>query len=452
MLTAYAQKAPTASLSRSVSDVSTATSGEKKKPVIKEEKKVEEKPRAFKRPRRVDGGMKPPPPAKPKMFALLDLDGTLFHMMADHELPGNIGDVTEGVVALPDGAMRRLVERQNELADALLKLDTDEETKHVMAVRRGTRNLLATLRGAGVDTRVVTANLLGDTAVETLADVENTDINEKEGPRGWSGDPAIAVTVVVDRSPGSKKLPVDVVESLRASPRTKVVILDDNPTAWHSTAKEYIWQVPQFDTRRPLTRSELDDELQLLDRFAKRCATFFGVRPKQEEPPSITMPPPPPPPPPKPEPPKPAASSSKSKSQPPRRKPPSSSSSEPPVSLAPTRRSQRGAAKKSYAEDDDDDDDFFGDDLDVLDEDDDDDDDDPEWDDVCVASRTFSSSSHVLSSNPCATGNTRERSANKRRRSQIDDDDDMDEDDDLVDDDDEEHDDEEVLEFGTLPS
>lgn len=102
-----------------------------------------------------------------------------------------------------------------------------------------------------------------------------------EKPRGWSGSPVIRVTVVVDRAPGSKRLPEDVVEALRTDPKgTRVVILDDNPTAWEARAREHIWIVPQFDVRRPLTRVELDDELGLLERISERCKRYFS--PKQQ--------------------------------------------------------------------------------------------------------------------------------------------------------------------------
>ncbi|KAJ8609131.1 hypothetical protein CTAYLR_006079 [Chrysophaeum taylorii] len=260
------------------------------------------KPRAFKRARRVDstgedklreknapplGG---PTSRLPQQFALLDLDGTLFHMMPEGELPGNIGNVTEAVVPLPDGAMRKLMKKPSDSSAPAPPCPNDEllDTRHLMAVRRGTRQLLAGLRASGVDVRVITANLLGDVAVESLVVREDAevavegakaalDVSEKSlSPRGWSGKPAIRVTVVVDRAPGSKRLPDDVVDALRNDPKgTRVVILDDNPTAWEARAREHIWIVPQFDVRRPLTRSELDDELGLLDRISDRCRRFF---------------------------------------------------------------------------------------------------------------------------------------------------------------------------------
>lgn len=222
--------------------------------------KIDEKPRAFKRARRVDAKR----PTK-QLFALLDLDGTVFHMMPEAELPGNIEHVTEAVVPLPAGAMRKLVAK-------------DDETRHLMAVRKGTRGLLASLRGAGVEVRVVTANLLGDAAVEALVVREQADIAaDTTLGRGWSGEPTIAVTVVVDRTPGSKKLPDDIVEALRVDPNgTRVAILDDNPTAWEARARDFIWQIPQFCVRKPLTRAELDDELTLLDKIADKCKRFFS--------------------------------------------------------------------------------------------------------------------------------------------------------------------------------
>lgn len=230
--------------------------------------KIDEKPRAFKRARRVDAQR----PTK-QLFALLDLDGTVFHMMPEAELPGNIEHVTEAVVPLPAGAMRKLVAK-------------DDETRHLMAVRKGTRGLLASLRAAGVEVRVVTANLLGDAAVEALVVREQADIAaDTTLGRGWSGEPTIAVTVVVDRTPGSKKLPDDIVEALRVDPNgTRVAILDDNPTAWEARARDFIWQIPQFCVRKPLTRAELDDELTLLDKIADKCKRFFSESPPKGKP------------------------------------------------------------------------------------------------------------------------------------------------------------------------
>lgn len=261
-------------------------------------------------------------PTEKRLFALLDLDGTLFHMMPESELPGNIGHVTEAVVPLPDGAMRRLIQQQKKSPQGLLVtslpstttavVDDDsallEEARHLMAVRRGTRQLLASLRQSGVELRVVTANLLGDAAVGALVDREDADVaastaaaaaaaaeseprnddlaagNDGDAivppppARGWSGSPVVRVTVVVDRAPGSKRLPEDVAEALRNDPKgTKVVILDDNPTAWEARAKQHIWIVPQFDVRRPLTRAEFDDELGLLERISARCKRFFAA-------------------------------------------------------------------------------------------------------------------------------------------------------------------------------
>jgi hypothetical protein len=125
--------------------------------------------RSFKRARRIDSskdGAAPATPAgaaarapeaakPPKLYALLDLDGTLFHMMPEGEIPGNISMLSELVVPLPDGAMRRLIEQQQaqqpQLADTAKMIDA----QHIMAVRRGTRALLANLRAANVDVRML---------------------------------------------------------------------------------------------------------------------------------------------------------------------------------------------------------------------------------------------------------------------------------------------------------
>mmetsp|Transcript_5420 Transcript_5420/g.7974 ORF Transcript_5420/g.7974 Transcript_5420/m.7974 type:complete len:564 (+) Transcript_5420:67-1758(+) len=271
-----------------------------------EAKSLAEK-RSFKRARRLDAGRpRPSNRGKSKMYALLDLDGTLFHMMPDRELPGNVIHVTEAVVPLPEGAMQQLVAKrtQNKCKTAaenevLARIDVDDQTRHVMAVRRGTHRLLASLRAAKVDVRVVTANLLGDVAVKALTDREDADIAaqvatqaqnylqqaqnidlSQEILKGWTGAPDVGVTVVVDRSPGAKRLPDDIVDALRDDPRhTKLVILDDNPTAWEARAIDFIWLVPQFDVRKPLTRTQLDEELSLLDGFSDRCINFFSPQP-----------------------------------------------------------------------------------------------------------------------------------------------------------------------------
>lgn len=359
-------------------------------------------------------------PTEKRLFALLDLDGTLFHMMPEAELPGNIGHVTEAVVPLPDGAMRRLMQQKKTPQGLLLTSlpstttsagDDDspvlEEARHLMAVRRGTRQLLASLRQSGVELRVVTANLLGDAAVDALVDRENAEVaastaaaaaaasevergtleeNDRNGvppapfppppARGWSGSPVVRVTVVVDRAPGSKRLPDDVVEALRTDPKgTKVVILDDNPTAWEARAKQHIWIVPQFDVRRPLTRAEFDDELGLLERISARCKRFFATQPAVPAVPAPTaVPAPAPAAPPKisspPQPPPPAPSAPQTQRR--RRE-------------TRTRRASRDgdgsnmAPSRRGGDDDDDDEDWKG--------DDDEDEDDPDWEREVMASR-----------------------------------------------------------------
>ena len=144
-----------------------------------------------------------------------------------------------------------------------------------MAVRRGTRWLLASLRATGAKVRVVTANLMGVEAVRALAASEAEFGREKR--KGWTE--IEDVTVVVDRAPGTKKLPDDVVRALKASTDSRCVILDDNPTAWEATAAKHVWVVPQFDVRRPMSKAELHDELQLLPRISDKCAHHFAVRP-----------------------------------------------------------------------------------------------------------------------------------------------------------------------------
>ena len=95
----------------------------------------------------------------------------------------------------------------------------------------------------------MTANLLGKEAVAALA----ADEAARAGaPQGWRG--ALPVTVVADRREGSKRLPPDVAAALRSDARTRCVILDDNPTAWETSAKSYVWVAPQFDVFRPLSQ------------------------------------------------------------------------------------------------------------------------------------------------------------------------------------------------------
>ena len=73
------------------------------------------------------------------------------------EVPGNSEHVTEAVVPLPAGARRKLVAK-------------DDETRHLMAVRKGTRGLLASLWGAGVEVRAE-AGRLDDHRADALAAV-----------------------------------------------------------------------------------------------------------------------------------------------------------------------------------------------------------------------------------------------------------------------------------------
>ncbi|KAH8049833.1 hypothetical protein JL720_15507 [Aureococcus anophagefferens] len=151
-----------------------------------------------KRARRVDSiRALIPAPEPAKLFALLDLDGTLFHMMPEGELPGGLDVICEGVVPVdgPDGP------------------------RQVMAVRRGARKLLCDLHAAGAVVRVVTANLIGVEAIAALA------ASEADGaePRGWAR--VAHVEVVRDRAAGScagsKKLPADVAAALRAGNGSK---------------------------------------------------------------------------------------------------------------------------------------------------------------------------------------------------------------------------------------
>ena len=245
--------------------------------------------RRFKRARRVDSRVCEAARRTAPLFALLDLDGTLFHMLPEQDLPGNLDVITEGVVPLPDAAMETFV-ASNGTAGAA------PTPRHAMAVRRGTRALLAALRDAGAAVRIVTANLLGAEAVRALAareddealsfarDVDQLDRGEAPvsvprppGPRGWSGLPKIDVDVVVDRRPGSKRLPDDVARALRDDPdAARVLILDDNPTAWEPRAKPHVWVLPHFDVRRPLGPQDLAHELRLLPAIADRATAFLA--------------------------------------------------------------------------------------------------------------------------------------------------------------------------------
>ena len=131
------------------------------------------------------------------------------------------------------------------------------------------------MRACGATVRVVTANLMGVEAVAALAAHEAaTEASTGDALQGWRG--ALDVTVVVDRAPGSKRLPDDVAAALRAQRTARCVILDDNPTAWAAPAKPHVWVVPQFDVRRPLTSQELHAELRLLPSISERCRAFFA--------------------------------------------------------------------------------------------------------------------------------------------------------------------------------
>ena len=215
--------------------------------------------KAYKRARRVDAGAGAP--HQRRLFALLDLDGTLFHMLPEAEVPTNLEAICEGVVPL----------------DAPVPGPAAAATpaRHVLCVRKGTRALLAALRACGATVRVVTANLMGVEAVAALAAHEAaTEASTGDALQGWRG--ALDVTVVVDRAPGSKRLPDDVAAALRAQRTARCVILDDNPTAWAAPAKPHVWVVPQFDVRRPLTSQELHAELRLLPSISERCRAFFA--------------------------------------------------------------------------------------------------------------------------------------------------------------------------------
>jgi hypothetical protein len=116
---------------------------------------------------------------------------------------------------------------------------------------------------------------MGVEAVAALAAHEAaTEASTGDALQGWRG--ALDVTVVVDRAPGSKRLPGDVAAALRAQRTARCVILDDNPTAWAAPAKPHVWVVPQFDVRRPLTSQELHAELRLLPSISERCRAFFA--------------------------------------------------------------------------------------------------------------------------------------------------------------------------------
>ena len=217
--------------------------------------------KAYKRARRVDAGAGAP--HQRRLFALLDLDGTLFHMLPEAEVPTNLEAICEGVVPL----------------DAPVPGPAAAATpaRHVLCVRKGTRALLAALRACGATVRVVTANLMGVEAVAALAAHEaatEASTGDALPLEGWRG--ALDVTVVVDRAPGSKRLPDDVAAALRAQRTARCVILDDNPTAWAAPAKPHVWVVPQFDVRRPLTSQELHAELRLLPSISERCRAFFA--------------------------------------------------------------------------------------------------------------------------------------------------------------------------------
>ena len=68
-------------------------------------------------------------PHQRRLFALLDLDGTLFHMLPEAEVPTNLEAICEGVVPL----------------DAPVPGPAAAATpaRHVLCVRKGTRALLA---------------------------------------------------------------------------------------------------------------------------------------------------------------------------------------------------------------------------------------------------------------------------------------------------------------------
>ena len=215
--------------------------------------------KAYKRARRVDAGAGAP--HQRRLFALLDLDGTLFHMLPEAEVPTNLEAICEGVVPL----------------DAPVPGPAAAATpaRHVLCVRKGTRALLAALRACGATVRVVTANLMGVEAVAALAAHEAaTEASTGDALQGWRG--ALDVTVVVDRAPGSKRLPDDVAAALRAQRTARCVILDDNPTAWEAYAARYVWVVPQYDVRRPLSSQALEEEVTLLPRLSARCRDLFA--------------------------------------------------------------------------------------------------------------------------------------------------------------------------------
>ena len=215
--------------------------------------------KAYKRARRVDAGAGGP--HQGRLFALLDLDGTLFHMLPEAEVPTNLDAICEGVVPLDAPVPGPAV--------------AATPTRHVLCVRKGTRALLAALRACGATVHVVTANLMGVEAVAALAAHEAaTEASAGDAIQGWCG--ALDVTVVVDRAPGSKRLPDDVAAALRAQQTARCVILDDNPTAWAAPAKPHVWVVPQFDVRRPLTSQELHAELRLLPSISERCRAFLA--------------------------------------------------------------------------------------------------------------------------------------------------------------------------------
>ena len=178
----------------------------------------------------------------------------------------------------------------------------------------------------------------------------------------------IGVTVVVDRTPGSKRLPDDVAEALRNDPkRTRLVILDDNPTAWEARARENTsGSSPQF--RRPAVRSraaKLADELGLLETHFRSMFALFSPHKHLDTAPAPV-----------------AAKQAPA---------PSPAPAEPPARRAKPERPREsrllcvvhckfaGRSRSKPSDDDDDDDDGAWLEEAAGDDDDDDDDDDPEW-------------------------------------------------------------------------
>jgi hypothetical protein len=185
-----------------------------------------------------------------------------------------------------------------------------------VAVRRGATALLEACRDAGIEVRVLTANMLGREVVNGIArtlppalgalwrslPVAVVGHDEGQGAKtlaraGVSTElrPAPHDALGDGGSPRGEEIPkcAGGDDGARAGqsntfPRRTVVVFDDDPLAWNEGERHFVWKVKRYDLLRPMGEDALRFENGYLERMRGHLAKLHSAERKEETRPVAT--------------------------------------------------------------------------------------------------------------------------------------------------------------------